>query len=160
MAYVIILMGVSGSGKTTLGKLLSIKTDIKFIDADFYHSKKNKIKMSQGIPLNDSDRILWLNKINSELLKFSKKSLILACSALKETYRLKIVKGLKYKTHWFFLKGGFRLINKRLENRKNHFMSNNLLKSQFEILEIPDYGIEIDISKKKEDILNNILTYI
>ena len=97
---------------------------------------------------------------STELLKFSKKSLILACSALKETYRLKIVKGLKYKTHWFFLKGGFRLINKRLENRKNHFMSNNLLKSQFEILEIPDYGIEIDISKKKEDILNNILTYI
>ncbi len=39
-------------------------------------------------------------------------------------------------------------------------MSNNLLKSQFEILEIPDYGIEIDISKKKEDIINNIIKFI
>ena len=68
-----------------------------------------------------------------------------------------MVKGLNNKIYWFFLKGSFNLINKRLEKRKNHFMSNNLLKSQFEILEIPDYGIEIDIRKKKEDILNNIL---
>ena len=157
MTYVIILMGVSGCGKTTLGNLLSIKTGLKFIDADFYHSKNNKTKMNKGIPLNDSDRVLWLNKINSELLKFSKKSLILACSALKEKYRLELVKGLNNKIYWFFLKGSFNLINKRLEKRKNHFMSNNLLKSQFEILEIPDYGIEIDIRKKKEDILNNIL---
>jgi gluconate kinase len=39
-------------------------------------------------------------------------------------------------------------------------MSNKSLKSQFEILETPHYGIEIDISKKKEDILNDILQYI
>jgi len=153
-------MGVSGCGKTTLGSLLSIKTGLKFIDADFYHSEINKIKMNKGIPLNDSDRNLWLKKINSELLKYSKNSLILACSALKEKYRLDIVKGLKNKIYWFFLKGAFKLINKRLENRKNHFMSNKLLKSQFEILEIPDYGIEINISKKKEDILNNILKHM
>ena len=37
-------MGVSGCGKTTIGTLLSIETGIKFIDADFYHSKKIKQK--------------------------------------------------------------------------------------------------------------------
>jgi 6-phosphogluconate dehydrogenase len=153
-------MGVSGCGKTTLGNLLSRKTGLKFIDADFYHSEINKIKMKKGIPLKDSDREPWLKKINSKLLKYSKNPLILACSALKEKYRLELVKGLKHKIKWIFFKGDFELINKRLENRKNHFMSNKSLKSQFEILETPHYGIEIDISKKKEDILNDILQYI
>ena len=55
MSYVIILMGVSGCGKTTIGTLLSIETGIKFIDADFYHSKKNKTKMKKG----PSD--IWIN---------------------------------------------------------------------------------------------------
>ena len=153
-------MGVSGCGKTTIGTLLSIETGIKFIDADFYHSKKNKTKMKKGIPLDDLDRSFWLNKINSELINYSKKSLILACSALKEEYRVELIKGVKQKVHWFFLNGDFKLINKRLENRKNHFMSNKLLKSQFDILEIPNYGIEINISKKREDIINKILKYI
>ena len=67
-------MGVSGCGKTTIGTLLSIETGIKFIDADFYHSKKNKTKMKKGIPLDDLDRSFWLNKINSELIKYSKKN--------------------------------------------------------------------------------------
>ena len=153
-------MGVSGCGKTTIGTLLSIETGIKFIDGDFYHSKKNKTKMKKGIPLDDLDRSFWLNKINSELINYSKKSLILACSALKEEYRVELIKGIKQKVHWFFLNGDFKLINKRLENRKNHFMSNKLLKSQFDILEIPNYGIEINISKKREGIIKKILKYI
>ena len=160
MSYVIILMGVSGCGKTTIGTLLSIETGIIFIDADFYHSKKNKTKMKKGIPLDDLDRSFWLNKINSELIKCSKKSVILACSALKEKYRLKLIKGVEQKVYWFFLNGEFKLIYKRLENRKNHFMSKKLLKSQFDILEIPNYGIEINISEKKEDIINKIIKHI
>ena len=153
-------MGVSGCGKTTIGTLLSIETGIKFIDADFYHPKRNKTKMKKGIPLDDLDRSFWLNKINSELIKYSKKSVILACSALKEKYRLKLIKGVEQKVYWFFLNGEFKLIYKRLENRKNHFMSKRLLKSQFDILEIPNYGIEINISKKKEDIINKIIKHI
>ena len=160
MSYVIILMGVSGCGKTTIGTLLSIETGIKFIDADFYHPKRNKTKMKKGIPLDDLDRSFWLNKINSELIKYSKKSLILACSALKEKYRLKLIKGVEQKVYWFLLNGEFKLIYKRLENRKNHFMSKKLLKSQFDILEIPNYGIEINISEKKEDIVNKIIKHI
>ena len=160
MSYVIILMGVSGCGKTTIGTLLSIETGIKFIDADIYHSKKNKTKMKRGIPLDDLDRSFWLNKINSELIKCSKKSVILACSALKEKYRLKLIKGVEQKVYWFLLNGEFKLIYKRLENRKNHFMSKKLLKSQFDILEIPNYVIEINISEKKEDIINKIIKHI
>ena len=153
-------MGVSGCGKTTIGTLLSIETGIKFIDADFYHPKRNKTKMKKGIPLDDLDRSFWLNKINSELIKYSKKSIILACSALKEKYRLKLIKGVEQKVYWFLLNGSFKLIYKRLENRKNHFMSKKLLKSQFDILEIPNYVIEINISEKKEDIINKIIKHI
>ena len=74
--------------------------------------------MKKGIPLDDLDRSFWLNKINSELIKYSKKSLILACSALKEKYRLKLIKGVEQKVYWFLLNGEFKLIYKRLENRK------------------------------------------
>ena len=153
-------MGVSGCGKTTTGSLLSKNIGLPFIDADFYHSKENIIKMNQGIPLTDSDRFPWLKKINNVILKYSKKGLILACSALKEEYRLLLVKGLKIKPKWFFLNGNFELIQKRLSIRKNHFMLEKLLKSQYQILEIPFYGIEIDVDGSKEDVINKILQRI
>jgi len=153
-------MGVSGCGKTTTGSLLSKNIGLPFIDADFYHSKENIIKMNQGIPLTDSDRFPWLKKINNVILKYFKNGLILACSALKEEYRLLLVKGLKIKPKWFFLNGNFELIQKRLSIRKNHFMLEKLLKSQYQILEIPFYGIEIDVNGSKEDVINKILQRI
>ncbi len=55
-----LIMGVSGSGKTTIGKALSQELGYSFYDADDFHSSENIAKMSQGIALNDSDRLPWL----------------------------------------------------------------------------------------------------
>ena len=65
----IVLMGVAGCGKTTVGKLLGQRLGWKFIDADSYHSPANISKMSQGIPLDDEDRLPWLMRLKHEVVE-------------------------------------------------------------------------------------------
>ena len=82
-------MGVSGSGKTTIGELLSEKTGIPFYDGDDFHPEENIKKMKAGHPLNDDDRLGWLEKINEFCIEQieANTSCIIACSALKGSYR-------------------------------------------------------------------------
>jgi gluconokinase len=154
--HIIYIMGVSGSGKTTIGKLLSIKTGIPFFDGDDLHSAENKKKMKAGIPLNDDDRKGWLQQIN--LLAIEQERLagaIIACSALKEKYRHVLSEAIA-KPYWIFLNGNFELIHERMKKRKDHFMPAGMLTSQFEILEIPDGALSIDITKPPEEIVDII----
>ena len=89
-------MGVSGSGKTTIGQALSQKLGYTFYDADDFHPPENIAKMSQGIPLNDSDRLPWLLAIKTVINKHEQlqKDAIITCSALKKSYR-----DLRYRIH-------------------------------------------------------------
>ena len=89
-------MGVSGSGKTVVGTRLAEKLKYEFLDADNFHPPANIEKMKHGIPLTDEDRYPWLRNLHGELgSRLSQgKSVILACSALKETYRTILGKGL------------------------------------------------------------------
>jgi carbohydrate kinase (thermoresistant glucokinase family) len=86
---VIILMGVSGAGKTAVGQLLAQQLKWEFADADDYHSAINIEKMRQGIPLTDSDRAPWLETLRALITTWiaTGKNAVLACSALKRTYR-------------------------------------------------------------------------
>jgi len=150
-------MGVSGCGKSTIGKLLSQNLDIPFFDGDDFHSKENIIKMSDGQPLNDEDRQGWLKSIND----FAKKQLtttscIIACSALKQVYRSTLSLGIEKSTKWIHLSGSFEQIQDRMTGRSNHFMSSELLNSQFEILETPSDALHIDISNSPESIVKTI----
>ena len=153
----IILMGVSGSGKSTLGKILAKKLNGFFIEGDELHPKKNIQKMSNGIPLSDNDRYCWLKKIKNEILSFSKNEqlIVVSCSALKEKYR-EIIQGEK-KIFWIFLYSKYKLIYSRIKKRKNHFMNEKLLKSQFEDLEIPSYGLHINVKEKIDTIIEKII---
>ncbi len=82
-------MGVAGSGKTAVGMQVARKLDWIFLDADDFHPPANIEKMKHGIPLNDQDRAPWLQRLHDELQDQIAKehSVILACSALKESYR-------------------------------------------------------------------------
>ena len=77
--------------------------------------------MKTNISLNDIDREEWLISINNELKNNLDKDIVIACSALKEDYRKKLISGINANIFWFCLKGEFRLIQERLKNRKNHF---------------------------------------
>lgn len=157
-ALVLYVMGVSGSGKTTVGKLLSERTGIPFFDGDDFHPKKNVRKMASGRPLNDNDRRGWLETLNLLAKKEMKnKGAIIACSALKKSYRKILNKELADHSFFIFLKGDFEMIQKRMEQRKGHFMPAELLKSQFDDLETPEGAMVFDIENKPEEIVAGII---
>ncbi len=160
MIYYII--GVSGSGKTTIGKSLSQHLNIPFFDADNFHSEANVAKMATGQPLNDDDRLDWLNALNMKAIEqcSNKEGAIIACSALKEKYRFQLSESIIEPIYWIHLEGDFELIFERMKARINHYMPVNLLKSQFEALEKPDYGIHISINQSPNEILLEILREI
>jgi carbohydrate kinase (thermoresistant glucokinase family) len=146
-------MGVAGSGKTTVGSLLARELNLDFYDADDFHSESNRKKMSEGIPLTDEDRATWLLSLKNMLYQNSQtdKSVVLACSALKESYRetLKIKNNVKF----VYLRGTYQQIEDRLNNRAGHYMSAKMLASQFEILEEPKNTLIIDITNSPEEIV-------
>ncbi|MGF1677552.1 MAG: gluconokinase [Rivularia sp. (in: cyanobacteria)] len=154
---IILVMGVSGSGKTTVGKKLAESLGWEFRDADDFHSQENVEKMLHGIALDDGDRLPWLQKIQDVIKEYlsENKNLVLSCSALKENYRQMLLVN-KESVKLVYLKGSFDLIQKRLQERLNHFMSEKLLKSQFDILEEPTNVIVVDISEPLEAIVQAI----
>lgn len=152
------VMGVSGSGKTTIGEMLAKKLGLPFFDADGFHSPENIEKMSLGKPLTDGDRTGWLKAIHGKAVEILNKngSAVITCSALKEKYRSAISDGVENSVKWVMLNGTYDLIKKRMEER-SHFMPSALLKSQFETLEKPDYGIHISIEKTPQEIVEEIM---
>ncbi len=154
---VVIVMGVSGCGKTTIGKKLSKKLELPFYDADDFHPKSNFDKMKKGIPLNNEDRFPWLNIIADSIKKWQDdEGAIVACSALKESYR-EILSSKNKDIVWIYLDGSQSLIQDRMERRQNHFMKAEMLTSQFTDLEVPNYGIHVAISQSPEEIINELM---
>lgn len=155
---IILLMGVSGSGKTTIGKLLAETLNWEFSDADNFHPATNIEKMRLGIPLNDADRKLWLEDLQAAIKNWlqENKNVVLACSALKTTYRQMLI--IDSCIQLVYLKGSFDVIENRLKARQNHFMTEKLLKSQFHDLEEPDNCICVDVSELPEVIVKKTRT--
>jgi len=152
-------MGVSCAGKTSVGLKLANSLGIYFIDADDYHCATNIEKMQNGTPLNDADRKPWLNNLNKELLKaiMNGKSIVLACSALKDSYRKRLLRNIQDYLI-IYLRADTSILRKRQGKRKNHFFKPTLLESQIEILEPPkEKYIELDSNASIHSILENIL---
>lgn len=150
-------MGVAGSGKSTIGMMLASELNWAFSDADSFHPPANIEKMSKGIPLNDADRIPWLLAMQQAIAGWlqAECNTIVACSALKSTYR-QILFLNPQQMQLVYLKGSFQLIQKRLEERQNHFMNKDLLLSQFDTIEEPEEAIYIDASLPPTAIVQQI----
>jgi len=154
-----LIMGVAGSGKSTLGMALAQKLAWDFFDADEYHSAENIAKMTAGIPLTDSDRVPWLVALNQQLLSTleTDRHPILACSALKDRYRKKLLDGLQ-EMAIIYLKGSFEDIQPRLIAREKHYMKEHMLQSQFNTLEEPENALVLDVSLTVSKMLESIFT--
>lgn len=152
-----IIYGVSGCGKSTVGQILAQRRSLTFLDADDFHPPSNVDKMTAGIPLTDDDRLPWLQNLAAELKKHEQ-GVVLACSALKESYR-KLLSSGNPSIHWVLLTGSYQLIEHRLKTRTAHFFNPDLLRSQFETLEIPEYGQAINIDKSPKEITDIILKH-
>ena len=154
-----ILMGVSGAGKTLIGQQLSERLDIPFYDGDDFHPPANVQKMKSGEPLNDDDRRPWLESLANNMIKWEQNGgAILACSALKKSYR-KIL-GSKTDTQLIYLKGSPSLIADRLAERSGHYMPPELLQSQFDALEEPDEALTVSVEPPPEEIVSTIIERI
>jgi gluconokinase len=157
----LIVMGVSGCGKSSVGGALAQSLRWDFYDADDFHPPANVAKMASGTPLDDSDRAPWLASL-SELISSSLKADkpgVLACSALKERYRQKLMNG-NDGVQIVYLKGSYDLIWSRMEKRTDHYMKPHMLKSQFETLEEPKNAITVDVSMSLDEIAQDILKHM
>jgi len=154
---IVLVMGVSGSGKTTIGEALALKLGWKYLDADDYHPVANVVKMRAGVPLEDSDRWPWLEKIHEELVRLTAagKNVVLACSALKESYRKQLSAGLDLRI--VYLRGSYEVMRCHIERRHGHFAGASILAGQFADLEEPKDALVLDVTATPGEIADQVI---
>ena len=154
----VIVMGVAGSGKTTVGEWIAKRLGWHFYDADAFHPAENVAKMANGIPLDDVDRTPWLAALHALISASVQENRpgVLACSALKESYRQQLLDGNEG-VQIVYLKGSYDLIWSRISQRKDHYMKPQMLRSQFDTLEEPTTALTVDVSKPVAEIVQEIL---
>ena len=151
-------MGVSGAGKTTVGRLLAARLDCEFLDADDFHPPDNVAKMARGIALADADRWPWLARLNALLRSREAQaaSAVLACSALKHSYRERLTEGLTH-CRLVYLHAAVGVLRARLGARAHRYMPASLLDSQLATLEPPAQAVAVDASEPPEQCVASIV---
>ena len=158
----IIVMGVSGCGKTTIGDLVARELGVPFLDGDSLHPVENVAKMAAGTPLTDEDRWPWLATVGRELANAGPGGLVLACSALRRSYR-DAIREQAPDTVFLHLHGSKEVLRERTEGRSGHFMPPALLESQLatlEPLEADEAGIVVDIAAPVDQVVTEALAGI
>ena len=161
---IVVVMGVCGCGKTTVGKLVAARIGGTFAEGDSFHPKSNVEKMSRGEPLDDADRMPWLNKIADSIDGWlaDGETVVVACSALKKSYR-QIIIGARDDVRLVFLRGSPELLAARMAARKHHYMPASLLPSQLATLEPPAAGpttYTADVADAPEDIAGRVVDWL
>ncbi|WP_448188919.1 gluconokinase [Azospirillum sp. sgz301742] len=154
---IVVVMGVSGCGKSTIGQLLADRLGCPFSDADAFHPPGNIDKMSRGMALTDEDRWPWLRAIRAAIVTAIARGEdhVLACSALKESYRRVLSEGDD--VLFVHLTGDPALIRERLAARRGHFFDPALLQNQFDTLETPSDAIVVDIALGPDRIVEELM---
>ena len=145
-------MGVTGSGKSTVGAALARALSVPFVDADGLHPEANRLKMAAGLPLDDTDRMPWLDIVAARL---THGPVVVACSALKRAYRDRLrqsAPGLAL----VYLEATADQLAPRLAARVHEFMPVTLLASQLATLEPPtddEHPIRLDVARPVDELV-------
>lgn len=134
----LVMMGVSGCGKSSVGERVATCLGWRFLEGDSLHSPANKAKMQAGHPLDDADRMPWLDAIGHwmDTQRDADRRGVVACSALKRRYRERLSRN-RPGTCFVWLHVDLVVLERRLQNRQGHFMPASLLASQLAALEPP-----------------------
>jgi gluconokinase len=155
-APLVVVMGVSGCGKSTIGAALAERLGVHFIDGDDLHPAANVAKMAAGIPLEDTDRWPWLADVGRTLHDHAGSGLVVACSALKRTYR-DVIRWEAPGVVFVHAHGDGELIHARMSSRPGHFMPAALLQSQLRVLEPlaeDENGLVLDVMRPVADLVD------
>jgi beta-N-acetylhexosaminidase len=158
----VVVMGVSGCGKTTIGDLVARELGVPFLDGDSLHPVENVAKMAAGTPLTDEDRWPWLATVGARLANAGDGGMVLACSALRRSYR-DAIRAQAPDTIFLHLHGSKEVLRARTEGRTGHFMPSALLESQLatlEPLEADEAGIVVDIAAPVDEVVAAALANI
>lgn len=160
----IVVMGVSGSGKSTIAAALADRLGVPYIDADDLHPASNLLKMRSGLPLDDDDRLPWLVAVGQGMADSThERGVVVACSALRRSYRDVLRANASRPIAFVHLEGDSALIQRRLAERRAHFMPAALLPSQFTLLEMlhdDESGLVISVDAEVAQIVAAVVDYL
>jgi gluconokinase len=131
----VVVMGVAGSGKSSLAAGLARCARLPLIEGDDHHCEHSRLKMRAGIPLDDDDRHLWLQRLERALAAATGGA-VLTCSALKRRYRERL-RAASPRVRFIFLAIDPGEALERVSRRPGHFFAPTLMDSQFAALEPP-----------------------
>ncbi len=175
----LIVMGPAACGKSEVASALAKHFECEYIDADSLHPSTNIEKMSNGIPLTDSDRLPWLKTVREHLVRAYRQNatdqnirVVVACSALKKIYR-DILRGCYTGTEdafaeqlvasFVFLNCSESVLSERIGRREGHFMKPNMLQSQLNTLEKPDAterAITVNGDQNLSSIISDVVEHL
>ena len=161
-SMIVVVAGVAGSGKTTIGSLLAGELGWEFEDGDDLHPAANIAKMKAGHPLTDEDRRPWLDAVAAwiDQRAAADGSGVIACSALKRSYRDALLDG-RPELRMIFLEVIDRdTLAARLRGRHGHFFRPALLDSQLAAVEMPAPGERVtvvDDDQPPSDVVREII---
>jgi gluconokinase len=155
-------MGVQGSGKRTIGTMLAERLGVPFLDADSLHTAANRQWMASGRALSDAQRLPWLHEVGAGLGLAAGSGIVVACSALKRSYR-DLLREHAPAMFTVFAHGDQDLIYARVRTRRHQFMPPSLLAAQFEDLEerqVDEPGVTVDIAQSPGQIVDQLVALI
>jgi carbohydrate kinase (thermoresistant glucokinase family) len=136
-------MGPAGSGKTVVGRRVAARLGVDFVDGDDLHDVVDIEAMRRGVPLDGRRREPWLDRLHAELVARREQGLVLACSALRVSYRRRLERGLRG-VRFVALMASADVLRARLAARRDHFAGPSLLRSQLEAFELSDEVVVVD----------------
>ncbi|MEU9507915.1 gluconokinase [Micromonospora sp. NPDC048170] len=157
----VVVMGVSGAGKTTVARGIAARTGLTFAEADEFHSPAHVAQMRAGVPLDDAARLPWLRDLAGWMAARAADgvSTVLACSALKRSYRDVLRQGPP-SVEFVHLDGSAEVIRERMARRAGHYMSASMLESQLATLEQPhpdESVLVLDVSLTPDELVSAAL---